>query len=107
VKVVEALREHFSLPPDDMIVKATSQGGCDVHKSPLAQQYFPFSIEVKNQEALNIWASLKQAEANATESRPPVLFFTRAHAPMYVALRLDHFLDLLPHGQKTDDAYEY
>lgn len=99
VQVVDTLRAFFALQDDDMIVKATSQGGCDVHMSPLAAGLFPYAIEVKNQETLKIWAALKQAEANAGQ-KTPILFFTRAHAPMYVALRVDHFLQVL-RGQKN------
>lgn len=86
------LREAFNLDEGDVFVKATSQLGCDLHLSPLTEQHFPFSIEVKNQEALNIWAALRQAEENATPERPAILFFKRANTAMYVALRVDHFL---------------
>ena len=84
------------IPPlerDDILVKATSQGGCDIHLSPKAVTAFPFAIEVKNSETLNIWRALAQATVNAQKkSLPPVLFFKRAHSPMYVALKAEDFL---------------
>lgn len=82
------------LQPDDILVKATSQGGVDLHLSPAAHEYFPYAIEVKCAEALNIWAALTQAETNAGDGEP-VVFFKRAFTPMFVALRADEFVSLL------------
>ena len=36
--------------------------GEDILLSPAARKLFPFSVECKNQEKLNIWSSLEQAE---------------------------------------------
>lgn len=92
--VVQHLLAAYDLEEDDLLVKATSMGGCDVHLSPKAKATFPFAIEVKCQEALNIWAALAQAQANATpKNLPAVVFFKRANSPLYVALRADAFLD--------------
>lgn len=87
------LRLLPGLEADDFLVKATSMGGTDLHLSPAAQKYFPFGIEVKAVEALNIWAALAQARVNADkQALPPIVFFTRAHAPMYVALPAEVFV---------------
>src|SRR5687767_7220018 len=59
------LRACPALQPDDIHVKATSQGGCDLHLSPRAAEWFVFAPEVKNAESLNIWAALTQAQWNA------------------------------------------
>lgn len=91
------LGHFFNLAEDDIFVKATSQGGCDLHMSPAARAHFPFAIEVKCVESLNIWKALAQASVNAIPKKDPfVVFFKRAHSPMYVAMRADAFLDLLP-----------
>jgi hypothetical protein len=84
------------LTPDDIFVKATSQTGVDLHFSPRAREWFCYATEVKCVEALNIWAALKQAEANASVGHPPLVAFKRAHTEMYVALRLPDFVRLLP-----------
>jgi len=83
------------LQPDDLLVKATSMAGVDLHLSPAAAKWFPFSIEVKCVEALNIWAALKQASDQAG-GKPPIVFFKRARTEMYVALRATDLLSLLP-----------
>lgn len=92
VDVALKLREVFGLDDGDIFVKATSQGGCDLHLSPLTENLFPFSVEVKNQEALNVWAALRQAGENATPERPALLFFKRAHTEFYIAMRAADFL---------------
>jgi len=99
VQVVrQALLAHaeaadVDLTEDDVFVKATSQGGCDIHLSSAAFRLFPFAIEAKNVEALNIWAALAQAEVNGIKKKAPgVVFFKRANSPLYVALRAEDFL---------------
>lgn len=95
LQAVAVLRFHLGLEEGDVFVKATSQGGCDVHLSPAALRVFPFSVEVKNTELLNIWAALRQAEVNAAPGRPPILFFKRAGSPLFVALSAPDFLRVL------------
>jgi hypothetical protein len=95
VLVAATLRHHLDLPEDDVLVKATAQGGCDIHLSPAARARFPFSIEVKNDERLNVWAALRQAELNASPLAPPILFFKRAGSPQFVALSVPDFMRLL------------
>ena len=90
------LQKTFDLKDDDLLVKATSMGGCDLHMSPAAQKLFPFAIEVKNAESLSIWSALAQATVNAKKKNaPPVVFFKRAHSPMYVAFVAEDLLNWL------------
>lgn len=68
--------------------------GMDVQLSPSARKHFPFAIECKNQEALNIWKSLEQAENNC-EGLTPLLIFKRNKSKIYATLEITDFLDLL------------
>jgi hypothetical protein len=102
VQVVQrALLEHARamntpLSEDDVFVKATSQGGCDINLSLAAYQLFPFAIEAKCVESLNIWSALAQAEVNAKKKEAPgIVFFKRAHSPLYIAMRADEFFKTL------------
>jgi hypothetical protein len=83
------------LEEDDLLVKATSMAGVDLHLSPLAAKWFPFAIESKFVEKLNIWEALQQASDQAG-GKPPIVFFKRARTEMYVALRATDLLKLLP-----------
>lgn len=95
--VAAMVKEHIesqtgiTLDPRDVKVAIMGTSGVDILLSPTAEKYFPYSIEVKNQEALNIWAALKQAEENCLPNTKPMLCFKRNRSPMYVVLRAEDF----------------
>lgn len=105
VQVKALLHQTFpELADDDVLVKATSMAGTDLHLSPRAMVLFAYGIEVKNVEALNVWGALKQAEINADKKAlPAVLFFTRARAPMYVGVSAELFLKVVSRGLQGRD----
>jgi hypothetical protein len=80
------------LKKDD--VKSTSMGapGEDVQFSPLARQLYPFSIECKNVEKINIWDAIKQAESQ-NRMYKPLVCFSKNGEEIYVTLKLKDFLD--------------
>ena len=85
------------LTADD--VKSTPMGcvGEDVQLSAAARVCFPFSIEAKNTEKLNVWSALSQAE-DAKRARDAVLVFKRNRSEVYAALRWETLLALLSAG---------
>ena len=68
--------------------------GEDILLSPAARKLFPFSTECKNQEKLNIWSSLEQAETNSG-NHIPIVIFKRNRSKTYVALEFEKLLELL------------
>ena len=68
--------------------------GEDVLLSPAARRLFPFSIECKNQEKLNIWSSLEQAETNSG-SHTPLLIFKRNRTKTYAVLEFDKVIRII------------
>lgn len=89
-----------NLEPDD--VRSTSMGasGADLLLSPAARRAFPYYVECKNVEALNIHKALAQAAAGAVKAGDtgvvPIVAFRRNNSPdNYVALPLAHFLALV------------
>ncbi len=89
--LVEAFHQ---LLPDDIRSTGMGQSGEDIQLSPLARQHIPFSFECKNQEKLNIWQAISQAEDNAGGYDPAVVF-KRNRTKTYVAIPLDTFVDLI------------
>jgi hypothetical protein len=89
----ELLKRAPHLEPDD--IRSTSMGasGVDLLLSPAARKTYPFAVECKAQESLNIWAALEQAEQNRGGSIP-LLCFKRNRTEIYVALKLEDFLDV-------------
>tara|TARA_Y100000401_G_scaffold39990_1_gene30374 strand:- start:6068 stop:6313 length:246 start_codon:yes stop_codon:yes gene_type:complete len=68
--------------------------GEDIVLSPAAKKVIPYSFECKNQERLNLWSSLEQAEGNS-QDRNPCLIFKRNRSKIYVTIEFDHFIDIL------------
>jgi|TARA_B100000959_G_C14715534_1_gene514708 hypothetical protein len=95
-KVRDVLLEHFSeeLEPDDIRTAIMGETGEDIKLSPAARKLIPYSFECKNQEKLNIWSSLEQAEENSGDY-PPVLIFKRNRSKTYVVIEIDEFLKLI------------
>ena len=94
--VADAIRARFpDLEPDDVRPAIMGASGEDVLLSPAARKRFPYSVECKNTERLNVWEALRQAEANCGE-HTPLLVFTRNRSKTYVAIEWSQFLEL--HG---------
>ena len=93
--VRDVLLETFKedLEPDDIKSAIMGDSGEDIQLSPAARKLIPYSIECKNQEKLNIWSSLEQAEGNSKESTP-VLIFKRNRSKTYAVVELKEFIKL-------------
>ena len=94
-KVRDLILEKFNqLEPDDVRSVTMGESGEDILLSPAACKLFPFSTECKNQEKLNIWSSLEQAETNSGK-HIPIVIFKRNRSKTYVALEFEKLLELL------------
>ena len=94
-KVVEELRKAYpELEDDDIKAQIMGVSGEDVVLSPLAKRLIGLSFECKNQERLNLWDSLSQAETNC-EDRTPVLIFKRNRSKTYAAIPFEFLIKLL------------
>ena len=60
----------------------------------ITRRLFPFSVECKNQEKLNIWSALEQAEDNSN-NHIPLVVFKRNRSKTYAVLEFDSLLKLL------------
>ena len=94
-KVSDLILEKFnSLESDDVRSITMGESGEDILLSPAARKLFPFSVECKNQEKLNIWKSLEQSETNSGK-HTPIVIFKRNRTKTYVALEFKKLLELL------------
>jgi hypothetical protein len=92
-QVAKDITESLLLEADD--ARSTSMGaaGSDVLLSPKAQKDFPFYVECKNQESLNVWSAIAQAEAGSVGSGlHPLVVFKRNRSSAYACLSWDDFL---------------
>ena len=94
-KIRDLILEKFDiLEPDDVRSITMGDSGEDILLSPAARKLFPFSVECKNQEKLNIWSSLEQAEKNSG-NHTPLVIFKRNRSKTYAVLEFDRLLELL------------
>ena len=105
-QVKELLLEAFTeLEPDDIRTAIMGETGEDIKLSPAARKEIPFSFECKNQEKINIWESLNQAEENSGDY-PPVLIFKRNRSKTYAVLEIDDFIDIINEPKVTESLNE-
>ena len=101
--VRDLILETFTeLEPDDVRSTTMGDSGEDVLLSPAARKLFPFSVECKNQEKLNIWSSLEQAEDNAGQ-HIPLLVFKRNRSKTYISMEINDLMRLLSEKQQSSN----
>ena len=65
----DLLIEKLDIHPEDIESRSMGAGGEDLIMARAARQKFPFSIECKNVEKLNVWEAYNQAKENSTPNR--------------------------------------
>ena len=94
-KIRDLILEKFNtLVQDDVRAITMGDSGEDILLSPAARRLFPFSVDCKNQEKLNIWSALEQAEENSG-NHTPLVIFKRNRTKTYAVLEFDKLLKLL------------
>ena len=66
----DLLIEKLKIHPEDIESRSMGAGGEDLIMARAARESFPYSVECKNQEKINIWESYKQAEDNSKIMNP-------------------------------------
>ena len=98
-KIRDLILEKFDiLEPDDVRSITMGDSGEDILLSPAARKVFPFSVECKNQEKLNIWSALEQAEENSG-NHTPLDIFKRNRSKTYAVLEFNQLLELLSESE--------
>jgi hypothetical protein len=96
----DALLRVLGLEPDDIHVTSSGATGKDLKLSPRARSRFPFVLEVKNQEALNIWEAYAQAEDHwakevSREEVYPAVIYRRNRSDLMISMSLEDLLHFL------------
>ncbi len=93
------LIEKLDIDPEDVESRSMGSAGEDLIMSKAARNKFPFSIEAKNQESLNVWAAWDQAKKNSGIYEP-ILVIKKNGVPPKVVVDADTFLDLVKEFNK-------
>jgi hypothetical protein len=99
-QVRELLIEHLGIDPEDIESRSMGAGGEDLILAKAARNLFPYSIECKNQEKVNVWSAYKQATENSKSYQPLAVIKKNRHKPLAV-VDLETFILLC---RKEDDS---
>ena len=94
-QIIEQLEVH----PEDIESRSMGAGGEDLIMARAARQKFPFSVECKNVEKLNVWDAYEQAKSNSKDHEPIVIMKKNQKKPL-VVVDADFFISLFKRGDK-------
>ena len=88
------LIEEFNIHEDDIKTAVMGESGEDIKMARAAREKFPFSIEAKNVEKLNVWQAYEQAKENAGDYEPLVVMKKNRKKPL-VVMDAESFIKLM------------
>ena len=88
----EILNRFTGLDPDDVTSRSMGCGGEDVLLSPKARGKFPFSIEAKNTERLNLHRAYSQCIDNSKDLHEPLLIVKKNHTRPLAVVDAEWFI---------------
>ena len=91
--VVSKLIEHLQLDEEDLESRPMGSSGEDIIMGKLSRQRFPYSVECKNQEKVNVWEAYAQAEQNCKGYEPVVVIKRNRQKPL-VLVDAEHFVKI-------------
>ena len=89
--VRDMLIEHRDVHPEDIESWSMGAGREDIIMARDARKKFPFSIECKNVEKLNVYEAYAQAEANSGDHEP-ILFMKKNRKKPLVVVDAEWFV---------------
>lgn len=90
--VVEKLIETFNIHPEDIKSCSMGAGGEDVVMARAAREKFPFSVECKNVEKLNVWEAYEQAKNNCN-GYEPIVVMKKNHKKPLLVIDAEYFIE--------------
>lgn len=89
------LEKYQNLEEDDVRSAPMGVNGTDIQLSPKAKKMFPYSVECKNTEKLNIYKAWEQATSNVDKNTKPLLVIKKNRKKPLVVLDLEDFINLI------------
>lgn len=89
----DLLIEQLQIHPEDIESRSMGAGGEDLIMARAAREKFPYSIECKNVEKLNVWEAYKQASENS-KNYEPIVVMKRNNSKTLVVLDAEKFVKL-------------
>ncbi len=99
----QKLIEGLNLNEEDLESRPMGSQGEDIIMGRESREKFPYSIECKNQEAVNVWKAYEQAESNCKGYEPLVVIKRNRSKPL-VLVDAEHYISL--HKEKLTPLQE-
>jgi len=88
------LIEVFDIHEEDIKTAVMGESGEDIKMARAAREKFPFSVECKNVERLNVWEAYDQAKENSGKYEPIVVMKKNRKKPL-VVIDAETFIKLM------------
>ena len=88
------LIEELDIHEEDIKTAVMGESGEDIIMARAAREKFPYSVEAKNVEKLNVWAAYEQACANSGDYEP-LLVMKKNHKKPLVVLDAETFVKII------------
>ena len=89
----ELLIDVLEIHEEDIESRSMGAGGEDLIMARAARKKFPYSIECKNQESINVWKSYEQAKENSGDYEPIVVLKRNNTKPL-VLVDAEYFVSI-------------
>ena len=89
----DLLIEKLNIHPEDIESRSMGAGGEDLIMASAAREKFPYSVECKNQEKINLWESYNQAQQNS-KNHEPVVILKRNNSKPLILVDAEYFVKL-------------
>ena len=89
----QLLVETLSVDEEDIESRPMGSQGEDIIMGKQTRQVFPYSVECKNQEAVNVWKAYEQATENCKGYEPLVVIKRNRTKPL-VLVDAEYFVKL-------------
>ena len=87
------LVDVLDMDEEDLESRPMGSQGEDIIMGKLSRGKFPYSIECKNQEEVNVWKAYAQAQENC-KSYEPLVVIKRNRSKPLVLVDAEHFVSL-------------
>ena len=89
----DLLIEKLNIHPEDIESRSMGAGGEYLIMARAAREKFPYSVECKNQEKINLWESYNQAQQNS-KNHEPVVILKRNNSKPLILIDAEYFVKL-------------
>ena len=93
-KVREMIMEKLGINEHDIKTAVMGESGMDIILSKAGRDAFPYAVECKKVEKINVWKCYDQACENS-EDLTPLLIFSKNRSKVMVCFEFTDLLDLI------------